>query len=432
MNILMMTNTYIPHTGGVARSVAWFSEAFREMGHRVVVVAPVFGDNHRDEPDVVRVPAIQKFNGSDFSVRLPIPGLLTSWLEDFQPDVIHTHHPFLLGDTALRLAAARALPIVFTHHTMYERYTHYVPGDSPAMQRFAVRLATEFANLCDHVIAPSESVAKILRRRGVVTPITAIPTGIDPDKFGHGDGMAARRLYGIPDDAFVVGHVGRLAAEKNLGFLARAVARFLAQHPEARFLLVGSGPAEEEIERIFHQHQVLDRCHHPQGTLDGEHLTNAYHAMDVFAFASKTETQGMVLAEAMTAGVPVVAIDAPGAREVVEDGVNGRLLARENLSEFVAALEQIASLSPEARTTMQDHCRATADKFSMPRCAGRVLEVYHQAIEHERRQHGDDAHNAWAGLLRRIEEEWNIWAGVTHAVSDALFGDEEYDKAEAG
>ena len=124
---------------------------------------------------------------------------------------------------ALRLAASQNVPVVFTHHTMYERDTHYVPGDSPALRRFAVQLTTDFANLCDRVFAPSESVASILRDRGVIAPLDIVPTGVDTARFSQGDGQVLRRELGIPDHAFVVGHIGRLAPEKNLDFLADAV-----------------------------------------------------------------------------------------------------------------------------------------------------------------------------------------------------------------
>ena len=425
MNIVMMTNTYLPMLGGVARSVAWFTEAFRQQGHRVLVVAPTFENMPQHEQDVVRVPALQKFNGSDFSVRLPVPGLVDDALDEFHPDIVHSHHPFLLGDTALRVAALHDLPIVFTHHTMYEQYTHYVPGDSPAMKRFAIRLATEYANLCDHVIAPSESIAAVLRGRGVRVPMTPIPTGIDKDRFAKGDGAAARQRYGIEESAFVVGHVGRLAPEKNLALLARAVAQFSASHPHTHFLVVGKGPSEEDIEKIFANRGLSDRLH-MTGSLDGQALTDAYHAMDVFAFASKSETQGMVLAEAMTTGAPVVAIDAPGAREVVRDGENGRLLPTEDESEFVAALSWIHSLTPERRSAMGQAARKTAEEFAMPRCAQRVLEIYQSLIDAGTSQTIDDA--PWSTILRCIEEEWNIWTGIGHAVTDALFGTKDQEQ----
>lgn len=425
MNILMMTNTYLPHTGGVARSVAWFSEAYENEGHRVLVIAPTFAEGEADDSpvEVFRVPAIQHFNGSDFSVRLPIPGLLTSKLDSFRPDIVHSHHPFLLGDTAVRVAALRDLPLVFTHHTMYEQYTHYVPGDSTAMQRFVMRLATEYANVCDHVIAPSESIARLIHERGVETPISSIPTGIDAAKFAVGDGLAARRRYNIPPSAFVIGHVGRLAEEKNLGFLAEASVKFMDEHPDSHFLLVGMGPYAETFKSIFGREGMLDRLHHPEGYLSGQTLADAYHAMDVFAFASKSETQGMVLAEAMTAGVPVVAIDAPGAREVVRDGDNGRLIMEEDQAQFQVALQWVANSDEARRQTLRDGALSTAQEFSMSRCARKMLDLYSNLTSARRQASLDDSN--WAALLRVIEEEWNIWSGLTHAVGDALFGADE-------
>ncbi|MDH3771224.1 MAG: glycosyltransferase, partial [Nitrospirota bacterium] len=219
MNIVMLTNTYIPHVGGVARSVEAFARHYRRLGHRVLVVAPVFEDQPKDETDVVRIPAIQHFNGSDFSVVLPVSGLLTDSLDRFQPDIVHAHHPFLLGMTALRIARFGELPLVFTHHTLYEQYTHYVPGDSPALKRFVIELGTRYANLSDQVIAPSESIAALLRQRGVVAPMTVVPTGVEIERFAKGDGRRLRDRLGVAEDGLVVGHLGRLAPEKNLAFL---------------------------------------------------------------------------------------------------------------------------------------------------------------------------------------------------------------------
>ncbi len=411
MNILMMTNTYLPHVGGVARSVASFTEAFRRRGHRVLVVAPTYDDLPEKEVDVFRVPAITHFNGSDFSLRLPVPVALSSVFEEFHPDVVHSHHPFLLGDTAFRIAAHRKLPLVFTHHTMYEQYTHYLPADTEAVRNFAVHLPTEYANLCDHVIAPSDSIAAVLRERGVTTAITAIPTGIDPQLFRSGDGAVARRRYGIAEDAFVVGHVGRLAQEKNLPFLARAVAAFVRRDSRAHFLVVGGGPAEEDLRAAFEQAGALDRLH-LSGPLQGQELADAYGALDVFAFASKSETQGMVLAEAMTAGVPPVALDAPGARDVVEDGESGRLLPEEDETLFAAALADLAG-NPRRRQDLGRGARRAAENCSLERCAYRVLDLYGSLLGSNARPRDEDG--PWGKLLRMLEAEWTIW----HAWFDA-------------
>jgi len=218
MNICMMTNTYLPHVGGVARSVSTFAEEYRKLGHQLLVVAPKFDGpplSRREAQIVERVSAIQHFNGSDFSVRLPMAATLSRRIDKFQADIVHAHHPFLLGDTALRVGATKNVPVVFTHHTRYEDYTHYVPFDSPALKEIAINLSTQFANLCDGVIAPSASIARLIRQRGVTSPIAVVPSGVDVAGFAAGDKARARRRFKIPPRAFVVGHTGRLAPEKT-------------------------------------------------------------------------------------------------------------------------------------------------------------------------------------------------------------------------
>lgn len=422
MNIVMVTNTYAPHVGGVAHSIAAFSEEYRRRGHRVLIVAPEFPNQDERETGVVRIPAIQNFNGSDFSVVLPIPGLLIDALDAFRPDIIHSHHPYLLGMTALRNARYRKLPLVFTHHTLYERYTHYVPGDSPALGRFVVELATRYANLTDQVFAPSESIAALIRARGVTTPVAVVPTGVALERFDAGDGAACRRRFGIPRDAFVVGHVGRLAEEKNLGFLAEAVADFMAGDPAAHFLVVGKGPSSAHLSAVFTR-AGLDERLHLAGTLVDAGLADAYHAMDVFAFSSQSETQGMVLTEAMAAGIPVVALDATGVREVLRDGREGRLLLEENPRAFAEALRWLRALDPRRRQRLQAAARDCARRYAMPAMAGRALDLYRALLA---RSDGDRRaeYEQWQGtlglILGLIGAEWDIVKGMAGAAGKAL------------
>ncbi len=420
MNIVMMTNTYAPHVGGVARSVDSFARAYRTQGHRVLIVAPEFEHMQPDEVDVVRVAAIQHFNGSDFSVVLPVVTALAEALDEFEPDIVHSHHPFLIGMTALRVAHARKLPLVYTNHTMYERYTHYVPGDSPTMKRFVIELTVRYANMVDHVFAPSESLINILRQRGVTKPITELPTGVELTTFAHGSGSGFKAAMNIPTAAFVVGHVGRLAPEKNLAFLINAVIRFLASSPSAHFLLVGDGPLRQTITREFRNNGLRDRLH-LAGTLDQPLLSSAYQAMDVFAFASTSETQGMVLTEAMAAGVPVVAVDAPGVREVVHDKINGRLLPRESVDTFVDALVWTATLDRNRRTEIRRAALETAESFSMPKLAARATSVY-ESLRHapDPTRDADFAH--FSHLLRLIEAEVDILVGFAGAAGAAFSG----------
>lgn len=424
MNICMMTNTYLPHVGGVARSVSTFAEEYRKRKHRVLVVAPAFDGKPlaaRAAAIVERVPAIQKFNGSDFSVKLPLLTGLTPKLDAFPADIVHAHHPFLLGDTALRVAATKNAPVIFTHHTRYEDYTHYVPFDSPALKEVAINISTHFANLCDAVIAPSESIARLIRRRGVEVPIRVVPTGIDTALFAGGDGERFRARFKIPPAACVVGHVGRLAPEKNLEYLAEAVAQFLHRASEAWFLVVGAGPSEEAIKNVCAGHGVGDRLV-LAGKQTGRALADAYNAMDLFAFASFSETQGMVLAEAMAAGLPVVALNASGVREVMRDGQNGFMLEKSTSARRFAA--QLARLQrhPDMRATFSAAARQTAEQFSRERCADLALQYYEDVRRMTRRERLIVERSPWGKLLERVSVEWNLLAEKAQAVAQAMGG----------
>src|SRR5262245_24016009 len=180
MRILMLTNTYPPVLSGVARSVVAFDEEYRRRNHETLIIAPEAEDTGGDDAHIVRVPAIQHFNGSEFPIPIPSPGLVAATVDKFRPDVIHAHHPFFLGNSALPPARSREVPLVFTHHTMWDHYTHYTAVESPATARFIGAWVAGYAKLCDAVIAPSRSVADLLRARGVERRVVNIPPGVEP------------------------------------------------------------------------------------------------------------------------------------------------------------------------------------------------------------------------------------------------------------
>jgi glycosyltransferase involved in cell wall biosynthesis len=419
MNIALFTNTYLPHVGGVARSVESFRNAYLEAGHKVLIIAPEFPEAVEDDAGVLRVPAIQNFNATDFSVALPVPTGLHASLEAFEPHVVHAQHPFLLGMTALRVARTLNCPLVFTHHTLYERYTHYVPGNDSMLRRFVIELATCYANLADRVFAPSESIRDVLLERDVQVPVDVVPTGVDLARFASGDRAVPRRQLHIPENAFVVGHMGRLAPEKNLQFLAHAVASAIAEDGESHFLVVGDGESRTDLETHFAQ-RGLTRQLHCTGTLEGQALVDALAAMDVFAFASTSETQGMVLTEAMAAGLPVVALDASGSREVVRDGVNGRLLpARASIEAFAEAIAALRMPDADRRKAFQEGARKTAEAFSISRCAQRALAIYSK-LQVRSGADRDEREQAWDQLRARLSAELDILRSLNSAGAEAI------------
>ncbi|MBN2482839.1 MAG: glycosyltransferase [Candidatus Omnitrophica bacterium] len=418
MNILVMTNTYKPIVGGLERSIEIFSNQYRKYGHKVLIVAPDFEDAPR-ERGVVRIPALQKIRGTDFSVHLPIPGVLSRTLKRFKPDIVHSHQPFLMGETAFRIAAQYDIPLVFTFHTLYERYTYYMPGNPKKVQRFVIRLASGYANLCDYVFAPSRGVAQLLRRRKVMVPIETIPTGIDVDTFKRDDSALARRKLNLPQKSFVVGSVGRINPEKNIHFLIEAVKDFMKANHDAHFLLVGKGLLEKEVTEFFRDQGLKDRFHFT-GVLFDEDLVCAYRAMDVFVFASKTETQGIVLNEAMATEVPVIALAGPGVNDIVIHGLNGHLLHSDKVADFTQSLKKYASLSQEERFMYRQNARNTALRFSLKTSVIKALDIYEELIRQDRRA-SPRTRALWSKPADKLKTEWRLLRNLTQAMS-AAFG----------
>ncbi|MEE4164616.1 MAG: glycosyltransferase, partial [Desulfocapsaceae bacterium] len=334
------------------------------------------------------------------------------------PDIIHSHHPFLLGDTALRTARSLALPLVFTHHTLYEQYTHYVPLDSPALKTFVIELATEYANLCNQVIAPSTSIKKLLIKRGVKSDISVLPTGIDLRFFEQGERRRFCRKQGIPQDCFIIGHVGRLATEKNLPYLARSVASALKHEKNSCFLVAGTGDAKEKIENVFRQAGCSDRLI-MTGSLSGIELADCYAAMDIFVFASHSETQGLVLAEAMAASTPVIALSASGVDDVLEDQRNGIMLpADAPESAFTQALSTIIRDPAECRKWSKE-ARSTAGTFSRQSSAEKLIALYETTISGKYVPHETELDMLDTALLA-IKTEWELLQEKIGAAMDTL------------
>ncbi|MBI5024207.1 MAG: glycosyltransferase [Candidatus Omnitrophica bacterium] len=439
MKILMMTNTYFPLVGGIEQSIRLFCDEFRRLGHEVLIAAPSYEGKAEDEEHVIRVPALRKFYKTDFSVNLPVPGLFPKIMRTLSPDIVHSHHPFFMGDFALRLSRQYHRPLVFTYHIMVERYVHYLPIQNEGVKRFVIEIAAGYANLADQVIVPSQSVRDILFDRGVVSPIEVIPTGVDLEWFSNGreapsprpevrrgggafgrgsNGADFRQRSGIPPEAFVIGHVGRLAPEKNLDFLVNCLIEFLKKEVNAHVLMVGQGPSQKMIKAAFERSGLGERLH-LTGFLYKKDLVDAYFSMDVFAFASLSETQGVVLLEAMAAGVPVVTVDAPGVREAVKDHFNGRVIGDPDQRKFVDALAGIAHCPPEELRTLKQHAKETVKDYSMSSCAKRMLEVY----EDLRRKEIDPLRrndSSWYMLKGRLKAEWDMFKNLIEASEAAL------------
>jgi glycosyltransferase involved in cell wall biosynthesis len=416
MNIMMMSNVYTPFVGGVVRSVETLTSELRNRGHRVIIVTPDFENTPSVETDVIRVPAVHHFNGSDFSIQIPLPGLLHTTLKDFTPDIIHSHHPFMLGDTALRIASEFDIPIVFTHHTFYEMYTHYVNSDSGLLQTFIKTLATEYANLCNLVVAPSNSVARILKSRGVISPIKTLPTGIDTDAFCKGDRMSFRKKYSIPVNAIVAGFVSRIAKEKNIIFLSAALKEIMVEYINVYFLVVGDGPSLQSLKEYFNLNNLSERLIFP-GVLHSQDLVDAYHAMDLFVFASKTETQGLVLLEALASGIPVIAVRGPAIDDSIIDFVNGRIVAEKSTA-FKNAFEWFVKLPQKKKQHLREAALSSVHDFSKENYCSNIINEYEYLVTNKP-QH-DKAISSWQKIKGAAVAELELLKIFTIATGTAI------------
>jgi 1,2-diacylglycerol 3-alpha-glucosyltransferase len=345
MDILMLSDVYFPRVNGVSTSIRTFSKSLLAMGHHVTLVAPDYGDHdaqrlHDDEFgerfEVVRVPARKVF--FDPEDRLMTSGALRAVRTRFARrrwDVIHVHTPFAAHRLGVRLARTSELPLVETYHTYFEEYiAHYLPWLSPRVLRpVARRLSRSVCHDVDHVIVPTAEMDGVLRGYGVRTPSTVLPTGIDLSEFEGGDGHAFRQRHDIDPQRPLLVTISRLAIEKNIAFLLRATRVLMNTMPDVLLVIAGEGPDAARLARLV-ETLGLERNVRFLGNLDRRtELLDCYRAANAFVFASPTETQGLVLIEAMALGVPIVSTAVMGTAAVLRNA-NSAIVSAEDVAEF--------------------------------------------------------------------------------------------------
>jgi glycosyltransferase involved in cell wall biosynthesis len=352
-----------------------------KQGHNVFVFAQSDSNYTDSEPFIFRYPSVPLPSG-DISAAIPVSPFVDQLLPILKLDVIHTHHPILLGQTAARKAAELGLPLVFTFHTQYWEYTHYIPFPQEAIQEFLKNAVhkwlKEFMQKCQHIIIPSESLRDILvRDYGLHERYSVIPTGTNLEPFLNADGKSLRSEKDWQEELVLIS-VGRLAPEKNWDTLLRAFAKVHGEHPSVRLVLIGDGTARPGLEALASELEIMDRVTFT-GALPFEQIPRYLKAADAFAFASVTETQGLVTIEAMAAGLPVVAVDGPGTRDIVEHGKQGFLV--ENDPEALAkGLSKLLS-DPQRIKRLSNSALKKAKTFDVNQLGKQLIGVYEQAIQ---------------------------------------------------
>ena len=352
-----------------------------EQGHNVFVFAQSDGSYKDTEPFIFRYPSLPLPLG-EISAAIPVSPFVDQLLPALKLDVIHTHHPILLGQTAARKATELGLPLVFTFHTQYWEYTHYVPFPQEAIQEFLKNAVhkwlKEYMQKCQHIIIPSQSMKDFLvREYGLEERYTVVPTGTNLEPYLNADGDALRKAKGWQHETILIS-VGRLAPEKNWETLLHAFAKIYPEHPDLRLVLIGDGPGRENLQSFAVELGIAERVTFTGSIPFGE-VPNYLKAADVFSFASVTETQGLVTIEAMAAGLPIVSVDGSGTRDIVEHGKQG-FLVENDVDALAKGLHELLS-DPHRMKRFSNSALKKARTFDVNQLSRQLINVYEQAIQ---------------------------------------------------
>ena len=382
MNILMISDVYFPRVNGVSTSIMTLRRELQTAGHRVTLVVPEYGMKELAEADVVRIPGRRVWlDPEDRMMSRAALHRLPQTLIGQRFDLVHIHTPFFAHYTGVRLARTLGIPCVETYHTFFEEYLyHYVPFLPKAALRYLARhFSRDQCSQVDGLVLPSIAMDEALARYGVRAFSKIIPTGIELADFSACDGAAFRRQHGIAQTRPVVVYVGRVAFEKNIGFLLEMIAELRQRLPDALLVIAGEGPAETKLRREV---AALGLAHNVLfvGYLErASELPACYCAGDAFVFASRTETQGLVLLEAMALGVPVVSTAVMGTRDILAAG-RGCRVAEDDPRAFAATLyEVLADASLRARLSME--AKQHARDWSAPQMARQMLDFYREVLD---------------------------------------------------
>lgn len=380
MKVLMVSDVYFPRVNGVSSSIVTFRRELRQLGHEVVLVAPDYGRPSGEEEQVIRIPSWSvPGDREDRLMRMGQIDRLVPQFADAGFDMVHIQTPFVAHYAGLRLAEALGLPKVVTYHTYFEEYLHhYLPFLPSRLARWvARRYSRQQCNDVDGVIVPSSVMLNVLKDYGVENRFQVIPTGIQPERFRGGDGEGFRRRFNIPAQRPLLAFIGRVAFEKNIDFLLRMLAVLRHSVSDVLLVIAGEGPAMPHLRRLT-QRLGLEGHVAFIGYQDRETtLLDLYRATDVFVFASRTETQGLVLLEALAMGTPVVSTAILGTRDILTH-CPGALVAEEDEAAFAASVARVLT-TPELKARLASSGKAVLRDWSAQTLARR-LELFYLEV----------------------------------------------------
>lgn len=380
MRIGMFSNAYKPSISGVVRSIDLYTHGLRRAGHFVSIFAPDSRNFDDTEPFVFRYPALPLPSGTDYTLPVLVAPQIDWLVPRLKLDIIHTHHPIVVGNAALNFSRSLGVPLVMTFHTIYHEYTNYIGLDVSLARMIIKRIVSSYVRKVDCIIAPSTSAQEILHNEySVDIPAVVLPTPVDLSQF------PPRPLppFSRPDLIRAI-YVGRLDRNKNLEFMLRAFARAWQQDRRLSLRMVGDGPDYDKI-RSFAASLGLEQVVSFSGAVPFEQVPRELSSADLFIFASIIETQGLVALEAMAAGLPLVLVDCPPLRDCLQPGVDS-LVVGEDEEAFAQSILTLAH-DPGRAQVMGEAGRLNAERFGVEALTGRLAGIYQDTIDGFQRRH---------------------------------------------
>ncbi len=381
MHIGIFTNNYLPNPYGVSTSVEGFRKGLEKKGHRISIFAPTWCDEvYEDSSNIYRYPSFKVPTKVSFSIAVPYSSKIDKEIRSMKFDLIHAQHPNLIGAQAKRWAKEKNIPLIYTWHSIYDKYAHYAsPIPEKIAAKWVIDNAIKFAKNADHVIVPTKSMLEIIKDKGFSHDnVHIIHSGVDKDLFSNPEGNKLRSEYDIPDDAILLMSISRMTEEKNVCFLARVIKKVLIRNKDAYFLFGGEGDLFYEVREILRDELISGRIIFV-GKIDRELIKNYLDAADIFVYASITETQGTIISEAMYMGLPVVAVKASGVKDMVIDGRTG-YLTDESIDDMVYAVLRCITEDSDRQSLAKEAELYAKENYTIEVCTEKLLDVYNQAI----------------------------------------------------
>lgn len=378
----MISDVYFPRVNGVSTSIQTFRNQLAQLGHESLLIAPEYGCASSDESGIVRVPSRRVlFDPEDRLMQLRSSLRHLPELRRRQFDLVHIQTPFVAHYVGAQLSRRLGVPRVETYHTFFEEYLyHYVPLLPKSwMRALARRFSRNQCNAVDALVVPSNAMLDLLRAYGVTVPIEIIPTGIELDQLSGGDGAVFRTRHGIAPGRPTLVHVGRVAFEKNIDFLLRVLVQVRRRIPSVLLVIAGDGPALDALKRSTGGHGLESSVLFVGYQERKQALLDCYRAGDIFVFASQTETQGLVLLEAMALGLPVVAPAILGTKSILDAG-KGALVSALDESEFSSKVVNLLE-DHALRARLGREARDYVREWGARRMAERMAELYAQVCK---------------------------------------------------